>query len=88
MYHKTLADGFFMFSFFAIFLAMIGFLVGDIWLASTQWMLIAIFTVLVGIYVKLSAKEDEEILRDRIKKPVKTKAAEVTRKKVSTKKKK
>jgi hypothetical protein len=63
MYHKILADGFFVFSFFAIFLAMVGFLIGDIWLASTQWMLVAIFTVLVGIYVKQSADEDEKILK-------------------------
>lgn len=84
MYHKILADGFFVFSFFAIFLAMIGFLVGDIWLASTQWMLVAIFTVLVGIYVKLSAQEDEKILAT---KRIKTKAV-LAKKKVVTKRKK
>ncbi len=88
MYHKILADGFFVFSFFAIFLAMIGFLVGDIWLASTQWMLVAIFTVLVGIYVKLSAQEDEEILKNKSAKSLKTRAVSTTKKKVATKRKK
>jgi hypothetical protein len=87
MYHKTLADGFFVFSFFAIFLALIGFLLGDIWLASTQWMLVAIFTVLVGIYVKLSAQEDEEILKSQNKKKTPTSKAATTKKRRTTTKK-
>ncbi|MDA3815032.1 MAG: hypothetical protein PF549_01545 [Patescibacteria group bacterium] len=87
MYHKTLADGFFVFSFFAIFLAMVGFLVGDIWLASTQWMLVAIFAVLVGIYVKLSTQEDEEILKIEKKSPV-TNKERVKKRKTAVKKRK
>jgi hypothetical protein len=42
---------------------MIGWLETDVWLASTQWLLVAIFLVLVGIYVKLSAKEDMAIIK-------------------------
>jgi protein-S-isoprenylcysteine O-methyltransferase Ste14 len=64
MYHKILADGIFVFSCFAIFMAMIGWIIGDIWLASTQWMLIAIILLLIAIYVKLSAREDEIILKE------------------------
>ena len=62
MYHKILSDGIFVFSCFAIFIAMIGWIIGDIWLASTQWMLIAIILLLMAIYVKLSTKEDELIV--------------------------
>jgi hypothetical protein len=62
-FHKILADGFFVFAFMAIFGAMIGWLDSDIWLASTQWILVGIFLMLVAIYVKLSAKEDETIMK-------------------------
>ena len=63
MYHKILADGFFIFSIIAIFLAMVGFLVEDIVLASTQWMLISIFFMGLAIFVKLCKDDDEEILK-------------------------
>jgi hypothetical protein len=62
-FHKILADGFFVSAFVAIFASMIGWLETDVWLASTQWLLVAIFLVLVGIYVKLSAKEDMAIIK-------------------------
>ena len=63
MYHKILSDGIFVFSCFALFIAIIGWTIGDIWLASTQWMLVAIVLLLIAVYVKLSAKEDAEILK-------------------------
>jgi len=62
-FHKILADGFFVVACIAIYAAMVGWLVNDIWLASTQWLLIGIFAVLVAIYTKLSAKEDEAIIK-------------------------
>jgi len=62
-FHKVLADGFFILAFLAIFAAMAGWLVADVWLASTQWLQVAIFAVLVAIYTKLSAKEDEKIMK-------------------------
>ncbi len=62
-FHKMLADSFFVVACLAIFAAMTGWLVADIWLASTQWLLIGIFAVLVAIYTKLSAKEDEKIMK-------------------------
>lgn len=67
MYHKTLSDGFFMFAVLAIFLSMIGWGVADIWLASSQWLEISIVMLLVAIYVRLSAEDDEKILRERVK---------------------
>ncbi len=63
MYHKTLADGLFVLAFCAIALAGVGSTVGDIWLASTQWVMVAIVFLLVAIYVKLSKEEDEEIIK-------------------------
>ena len=58
-------------------------------ISSTQWMLIAIFTVLVGIYVKLSAQEDEEILKSQHgKKEPSSKAATTKKRKTTTKKRK
>lgn len=64
LYHKTLADGFFMFAVMAVFAAMIGWSVSDIWLASTQWILVAIVLLLIAIYIKLSAHEDEILLKE------------------------
>lgn len=37
----------------AVLLAAIGYLGIDIWLASTQWLLIAVIFSLFGIYLKL-----------------------------------
>lgn len=62
-FHKILADGFFVIACLSIFAAMTGWLVEDIWLASTQWLLVGIFSVLVAIYTKLSAKEDQKIIK-------------------------
>lgn len=67
MFHKIMADGIFTFASVAILAAMVGWSVGDIWLASTQWMLVAIVLLLVAIYIKLSASEDEEILKKQRK---------------------
>jgi hypothetical protein len=38
----------------AIFMSFIGWLGKDIWLASTQWLLITAVLALFGIYLKLS----------------------------------
>ncbi|MFW5885269.1 MAG: hypothetical protein ACOCUF_03535 [Patescibacteria group bacterium] len=62
-FHKILADGFFVLAFLAILAAMTGWAIADIWLASTQWVMVGIFTLLVAIYVKMSEKEDEEIIK-------------------------
>lgn len=78
MYHKTLADGFFLFSILAIFSAMVGWAIDDpLDLASTQWMLIAIVMLLMAIYVKMNADDDEKILQARSKKVKVTKAKAV-----------
>ncbi len=63
-FYKILADGFFLLAVFAVFAAMVGYMVEDIWLASTQWLLLAIFAMLVAVYTKLSAKEDEKIIKN------------------------
>lgn len=63
MYHKILADGMFVLAFCALIMAGIGFKVGDILLASTQWTLVSIVLLLVAIYVKLNKDEDEEIIK-------------------------
>lgn len=65
MYHKVLADGFFLFSVIAIFAAMVGWAVGDVWLASTQWMLVAVVMLLMAIFVKMNTEDDEKILKAR-----------------------
>ena len=38
----------------AVLLSVVGWLSRDIWLASTQWLLIAAVLTLFGIYLKLS----------------------------------
>lgn len=65
MFHKIMADGMFTFASVAILAAMVGWSVGDVWLASTQWMLVAIVMLLIAIYIKLSAAEDEKILSNQ-----------------------
>ncbi|MDZ7611940.1 MAG: hypothetical protein U5L10_04215 [Candidatus Moranbacteria bacterium] len=59
-----MADGFFVIAFLAAFAAMAGWLVTDIWLASTQWVLIGIFSLLVAIYTRISEKDDQKILKE------------------------
>jgi len=39
----------------SIVLAGYGYLVGDIWLASTQWLLVAAVLALFGVYAKLES---------------------------------
>jgi membrane protein implicated in regulation of membrane protease activity len=63
-FHKILADGFFVLAFIAAFAAMVGWLMSDIWLASTQWVLIGIFSLLVAIYTRISEKDDEKIIQE------------------------
>lgn len=41
-------------SFLSVILAGIGYLGTDIWLASTQWLLVAAVLALFGVYAKLS----------------------------------
>lgn len=74
MYHKILADSFFILGFGALFLAGIGYELEDIWLASTQWMLVAIILFLIAIYIKLNKDEDLEIIKSYHQEGRKTKA--------------
>jgi lipopolysaccharide/colanic/teichoic acid biosynthesis glycosyltransferase len=65
MYHKILADGFFVFAAIAILASMYSWSVEDIFLASTQWILISAVLLLMAIYIRLSRDDDEMILRER-----------------------
>ena len=67
MFHKTLADGFFIFASIAVLAAAFGWAVGDMWLASTQWLEIAIVFYLVAIYTRLSEEDDLKILEEKQK---------------------
>lgn len=49
-YSKWLMSG----SIFAIVLSGIGYLGYDFWLASTQWLLVAVVLAMFGVYLKLS----------------------------------
>ena len=42
------------FSVICIILAALGAFAGDIWLASTQWLLVAVVLAAFGVYVKLN----------------------------------
>lgn len=54
MYCKKGCDKFFMAaSLVAVGLAAIGFLWGDVWLASTQWLLVALILGVYGLWCKL-----------------------------------
>ena len=55
----------FLFLLFSVFFWHIGLLVTDIWLASTQWLLVAIFLLGMAIFVKLNKEEDEEAFKER-----------------------
>jgi hypothetical protein len=68
MYHKILADGAFVVSSICVLAAMAGWLVEDIWLASSQWMLLAIFLLLVAIFVKMNTEDDEKLIKTYAKK--------------------
>lgn len=65
MFHKALADGFFIFASIAVLAAIFGWAVEDMWLASTQWLEVAIVFYLIAIYTKLNEEEDLQILRER-----------------------
>lgn len=43
-------------SLIAVILSTIGYMGFDIWLASTQWLLVAAVLALFGVYLKLSEK--------------------------------
>lgn len=62
MYHKILADGFFTFAAIAILVAVYGWSIDDIFLASAQWLQVAAVMLLVAIYIKINAIDDEAIL--------------------------
>ncbi|HJX59294.1 MAG TPA: hypothetical protein VJ481_01910 [Patescibacteria group bacterium] len=51
MFSKILMFG----SFASIILAGFGYLYQDIWLASTQWLLVAAVLALFGVYAKLES---------------------------------
>lgn len=38
----------------AVFLSAVGYFIGDVWLASTQWLLVAGVLALFGVYLKTS----------------------------------
>lgn len=40
----------------SVILAGVGYLGFDIWLASTQWLLVTIVLALFGVYLKISAR--------------------------------
>ena len=67
MFHKTLADGFFIFASIAILAAAFGWAVNDMWLASTQWLEVGIVFYLIAIYTRLSEEDDLKILAKKNK---------------------
>jgi hypothetical protein len=52
---KTLSQVLILGSLVAVILAGVGYIGFDLWLASTQWLLIAAVLALFGVYAKLSA---------------------------------
>lgn len=81
MYHKILADGFFVFAAIAILASMYSWSVEDIFLASTQWVLISIVLLLMAIYIRLSRDDDEALLKNRPKRKPRKSAAAARRRK-------
>ncbi len=75
MYHKILADGFFTFAAIAVLVSVYSWSINDIFLASSQWLQVATVMLLVAIYVKINAIDDEAILKGMF-----CKSTEVTRK--------
>lgn len=51
---KTLSQVLILGSLIAVILAGVGYLGFDLWLASTQWLLISAVLALFGVYAKLS----------------------------------
>ncbi len=81
MFHKTLADGFFIFASIAVLAAAFGWAVGDMWLASTQWLEVGIVFFLIAIYTRLSEEDDLKIIKEKHKKRKTSTKKRVTRKK-------
>lgn len=52
LYSQVLVSG----SVIAVLLAGLGYLGIDIWLASTQWLLVAAVLAILGVYTKLEGK--------------------------------
>ena len=52
---KSLSQLFMGLSVASIVLAAVGYMVNDIWLASTQWLLVAALLALFGVYAKQNA---------------------------------
>jgi hypothetical protein len=52
MFSSVLMSG----SVLAVILAAVGYLGTDIWLASTQWLLVAAVLALFGVYTRLGVK--------------------------------
>lgn len=50
----TISKGLMYLAFTSILLSMVGYVGYDIWLASTQWLLVASVLALFGVYTKLS----------------------------------
>ena len=51
---KMISQVFMSASFLSVLLAGVGYLGTDIWLASTQWLLVAAVMGLFGVYLKMS----------------------------------
>lgn len=58
MLHKTISKSFFTLAWIAVFAAMFGWSMQDVWLASTQWMQVAAVFLLMAIYVKMCEVDD------------------------------
>jgi len=52
---KALSQIFILGSFFAVIMSGVGYLGFDLWLASTQWLLVSAVLALFGVYAKLSS---------------------------------
>lgn len=87
MYHKILADGFFTFAAIAILVSIYGWSIGDIFLASAQWLQVATVMLLIAIYIKMNTADDEAILDKKFKERRTVAKKVVKRRKVSATKK-
>ena len=58
MLHNTLSKSYFILASLAVILAMYGWAVMDVWLASTQWMQVSVVLMLMAIYIKISQADD------------------------------
>jgi len=52
MYSQTLMGG----AVVSVMLAALGYLGTDIWLASTQWLLVAVVMAVFGVYLRLDSR--------------------------------